>query len=160
MTVITTTLYYDGFGYDDDDFIGRALTKDEYDNITADEIRDAANHSIYLEELGIGESDKDLRPSPEAERTAKAMSAEQWKETLQQYNAVLVRCRELSEINVFPVFTKGPRKGQTNWKKEPEVYMDRWYRVEFLGEHGAVGIEGKVFLHENGTFSVLEKAAA
>ena len=55
MTVITTTLYYDGFGYDDDDFIGRALTKDEYDNITADEIRDAANHSIYLEELGIGE---------------------------------------------------------------------------------------------------------
>ena len=70
MTVITTTLYYDGFGYDDDCFIGRALTKDEYDNITADEIRDAANHSIYLEELGIGESDKDLRPSPEAERTA------------------------------------------------------------------------------------------
>ena len=46
-------------------FIGRALTKDEYDNITADEIRDAANHSIYLEELGIGEADKDLRPSPE-----------------------------------------------------------------------------------------------
>jgi hypothetical protein len=38
-------------------------------------------------------------------------------------------------------------------------YMDRWYRVEFLGEHGAVGIEGKV-LHEDGTFSVLEKAAA
>jgi hypothetical protein len=38
--------------------------------------------------------------------------------------------------------------------------MDRWYRVEFLGEHGAVGIEGKVFLHEDGTFSVLEKAAA
>ena len=160
MTVITTTLYYDGFGYDDDDFVGRALTKDEYDNITADEIRDAVNHSIYLDELGIGECDKDLRPSPEAERIAKAMSAEQWKETLQQHNAVLVRCRELSERYVFPVFTKGPRKGQTNWKKEPEVYMDRWYRVEFLGEHGAVGIEGKVFLHEDGTFSVLEKAAA
>ena len=58
MTVITTTLYYDGFGYDDDHFIGRALTKDEYYNITADEIRDAANHSIYLEELGIGEVTK------------------------------------------------------------------------------------------------------
>ena len=160
MTVITTTLYYDGFSFDDDDILGRALTKDEYDNITADEIRDAANHSIYLHELGIGESDKDLRPSPEGERIGKAMSVEQWKKTLQQYNAVLLRCRELSEINVFPVFTKGPRKGQTNWKKEPKVYMDRWYRVEFLGEHGAVGIEGKVFLHEDGTFTVLEKAAA
>ena len=79
MTVITTTLYYDGFGYDDDDFIGRALTKDEYDNITADEIRERANHSIYLDEVGIGER-QDLRPSPEAERIAKAMSVEQWKE--------------------------------------------------------------------------------
>ena len=27
MTVITTTLYYDGFEYDDDCFFGRALTK-------------------------------------------------------------------------------------------------------------------------------------
>jgi len=160
MTVITTMLYYDGFGYDDDDFIGRALTKDEYDNIMAHEILDGVNHSICLDELGIGECDKDWRPSPEALRIAESMTAEQLKKTLQQHNAVLVRCRELSERYVFPVFTKGPRKGQTNWKKEPEVYMDRWYRVEFLGEHGAVGIEGKVFLHEDGTFSVLEKAAA
>ena len=28
MTVSTTTLYYDGFGYDDDDFIGCPLTKE------------------------------------------------------------------------------------------------------------------------------------
>ena len=37
------------------DFYGRALTKDEYENITADELRDAINHSIFMEEIGIGE---------------------------------------------------------------------------------------------------------
>ena len=35
--------------------------------------------------------------------------------------------------------------------------MDRWYGVHVLGQHGAVGIEGKVFLHEDGTFSVLQR---
>ena len=55
MTVIATTPYYDGFEYNDDDFIGRALTKDEYDNIMPHEILDGVNHSICLDQLGIGE---------------------------------------------------------------------------------------------------------
>ena len=43
MTVITTTLYYENAQtkndtHNDDDFYGRALTKDEYENITADEL--------------------------------------------------------------------------------------------------------------------------
>ena len=164
MTVITTTLYYEyeDDTHNDDDFYGRALTKDEYDNITADELRAAINHSIFMSEIGIGDvASKDLLPTPEAERTAKAMSAEQLKEAIQQHNAVLMRSSEPLHRHVFPVFTKGPRKGETNWKKEPEVYMDRWYRVDFLNaEYGVVARQGKVFLHEDGTFSVLEKAAA
>ena len=89
------------------------------------------------------------------------MSAEQLKEAIQQHNAVLMRSPEPLHRYVFSVFTKGPRKGQTNWKKDPEVYMDRWYCVDFLNaDYGVVAVEGKVFLHENGTFSVLKKAAA
>ena len=115
-----------------------------------------------MSEIDIGDSDsKDLFPTPEAERTAKAMSAEQWKEAIQQHNAVLIRSPEPLHRNVFSVFAEGPRKGETNWEKEPEVYMDRWYRVDFINQdYGVVAVEGKVFLHEDGTFSVLEKAAA
>ena len=75
------------------------------------------------------------------------------KETLQQHNALLIRSREPLDRNVFPVFTKGPRKGQTNCKKEPRRFIDRWYLVEFLDK--VVAEEGKVFLHD-GTFSVLD----
>src|SRR4051812_15604226 len=167
MAVIRTTLYYEDAQlkndtHNDDDFYGRALTKDEYENITADELRDAINHSIFMEEIGIGDVDsKDLRPTPEAERTAKAMSVQQLKEAIQQHNAVLMRSREPLHRYVFAVVTKGPRKGQTNWKKDPKVYMDRWYCVDFLNaEYGVVAVEGKVCLHDDGTFSVLEKAAA
>ena len=51
MTVITTTLYYEDIHgkddkYHDDYFLGRALTKDEYDNITVDELRAAIIHSV------------------------------------------------------------------------------------------------------------------
>ena len=51
MTVITTTLYYD----DDKppSLIGRALTKDEYDNITVQELRDAISNSIFCSKLAL-----------------------------------------------------------------------------------------------------------
>jgi hypothetical protein len=35
---------------------------------------------------------------------------------------------------VFPVFQKGPRKGEPNFKKEPEVFYDLWYDVFFEDE--------------------------
>jgi hypothetical protein len=59
------------------------------------------------------------------------------------------------------VFTKGPRKGATNWKKEPEIYLDRWYRVDFLDAgYYVVAKEGVVDLYDDGTFTVVEKAPA
>jgi hypothetical protein len=39
-----------------------------------------------------------------------------------------------------------------------EEEYDLWYTLE--DEDGAVAVEAKVFLQEDGTFSVLEKAAA
>jgi hypothetical protein len=157
MIQITTTLYYD-----DDDFWGRALTKDEYDNITADELRDAINHSICRCEIGIDDGDgRDLRPTPEADRVFNAMSAEQLKEALQKHNAVLMRAHEPLDRYVFPVFTKGPRKGETNYKKYPEIFWDRWYRVDFLSaEYGVVARECVVELHDDGTFTFVDKAPA
>jgi hypothetical protein len=77
MTMITTTLYYEGEDdkHNDEDFLGRTLTEDEYDNITADELRDAISHSIFWCEIGIDDGDeKDLCPTPEAERVFNAMS--------------------------------------------------------------------------------------
>ena len=86
------------------------------------------------------------------------MSAEQLKEALQQHNVLLLRSPDPLERHVFPVFTSGPRKGGTNFQGDSEVFFDRWYVVE--EEEGVDAIEGQVDLHDDGTFTVLEKASA
>jgi hypothetical protein len=158
MTVVTTTLYYDSDHQDEDYLFGRALTEVEHANITADEIRDAISHSMFWCELGL-EDGPGMRPTPEAVRAFNALTIEQLKEALRKNNAILIRCNTPEYRNVFPVFTKGPRKGETNWKKEPQVFWDRWYLVRFLDEELEL-VEAKVFLHDNGTFSVAEEVAA
>ena len=85
-----------------------------------------------------------------------------WKEAIQQHNAVLMRSSEpllsLRFLGVHQRSAKGPDELE---ERSPEVYMDRWYCVDFLNaEYGVVAVEGKVCLHDDGTFSVLEKAAA
>jgi hypothetical protein len=163
MTVITTTLYYDPDNRDE--FFGRALTKDEYDTISKDELREAIGNSYSLFHLDIGDTFLDDRPTPAAEREFDAMSVEAVKEALRRNKVLLLRSPEPLDRYVWPVFTKGRNKGLTNWKKglscpEEEIYevYDRWYTLE--DESEVFAVEGKVFLHENGTFSILEKAAA
>jgi hypothetical protein len=64
MTVITTLYYLKYYSYVDDDWLlGRALTNDEYENITADGLRAAIIHSTIDNRDGW-----DLRSSPEAAR--------------------------------------------------------------------------------------------
>ena len=157
MRVITTTLYYlKGYGYgpyDDDWLAGRTLTKNEYDAITADENRDAIIHSPMH-----NRQDWDLRDSPEAARAFNRMSADELKEQLEQHNVLLIRSPEPLKRYTFPLFTEGPRKGGTDFSGNSERFDDRWYCVE--EEEVVLAIEGQVQLHDDGTFSVLEKAAA
>ena len=157
MTIVTTTLYYlKGFGedpYHDDCLAGRALTKSEADAITGDETRDAIIHSPM-----DNRRDWDLRSSPEAARAFNLMSADELKEQLEQHNVLLLRTPEPLKRYTFPLFTEGPRKGGTDFQGESERFDDRWYCVE--EEEVVVAIEGQVQLHEDGRFSVLEKAAA
>ena len=156
MTVITTTLYYD----DDEppSLLGRAVTKGEYDTISKNELRDAIRNCYDLVCLGIGDIYIDLGTTPAADREFNAMSVETVKEVLRQHNVLLLRSPQPLCRFDWPVFTKGPRKGERNWKRTPQEVCDRWYTLE--EEDDVVAVEAKVFLHENGTFSVLEKAAA
>ena len=162
MTVITTTLYYDINSRDE--LIGRALTEAEYDTISKDELREAIGNSYSLFLLDIGDTFLDNRPTPAAEREFDAMSVEAVLEAMRQHKVLLLRSPELLPRNEWPMITKGPNKGLTNWKKgrscpdEIKVVCDLWYTLE--EEDDVVAVEAKVFLHENGTFSVLEKAAA
>ena len=162
MTVITTTLYYD----DDKppSLIGRALTKAEYDTISKHELRQAIGNSYSLFLLDIGDTFLDNRPTPAAEREYEAMSVEAVKEAMQRNKVLLLRSPEPLYRIEWPVITKGPNKGLRNWQKGrscPDTiqeFCDRWYTLEDEDEVHAV--EAKVFLHENGTFSVLEKVVA
>ena len=156
MTVITTTLYYDIFG--GEELIGRTLTHAEDDTISKDELKAAIGNLYSLFLLDIGDTFLDDRPTPAAEREFDAMSVKTVKEVLRQHKVLLLRSPKLLHRYVWPVFTKGPRKGETNWKGTPQEVCDRWYTLE--DEDGVVAVEAKVFLHEDGTFSVLEKAAA
>jgi hypothetical protein len=162
MTVITTTLYYDIYG--GDELIGRTLTQAENDTISKHELREAIGNSYHLFLLDIGDTFLDDRPTPAAERELEGMSVEAVLESMRRNDVLLLRSPELLERIVWPVITKGPNKGLTNWRKgrrcpdEIEVVCDRWYTLE--DEDNVVAVEAKVFLHENGTFSVLEKAAA
>jgi hypothetical protein len=162
MTVITTTLYYDI--NDPDKLIGRALTKTEYDTFSKDELREAISNSYSLFLLDIGDTFLDNRPTPAAEREFEAMSVKAVLESMRRNKVLLLRSPDLLFRFDWPVITKGPNKGLTNWKKglscpdTIEEFCDRWYTLEH--EDGVVAVEAKVFLHEDGTFSVLEKAAA
>jgi hypothetical protein len=162
MTVIATTLYYD----DDEppSLLGRALTEAENDTISKYELREAIDNSYHLFLLDIGDTFPDDRPTPAAEREFDAMSVEAVLEAMRRNKVLLLRSPELLHRYVWPVFTKGPNKGLTNWKKGRscpdliEEVCDRWYTL--IEEDDVVTVEAKVFLHEDGTFSVLEKAAA
>src|ERR1700738_3885459 len=115
--------------------LGRTLTKDEYDNITADELRDAIHHSPWG--ICVFDTDNDIRFTKEVVDDLRRMSATELKEVIQKEKGMIIRYSdddEPGERIVFPVFQKGPRKGYSNFKKEPEVFFDRWYTIEFVNE--------------------------
>ena len=118
------TLYYD----DLDEEMGRGLTKEEYDSLSLFDLQTAISHSTAG--LAIFDTDNDWRFTPEFWK----LSLDDLKRQLEEYGAIVLRMSEPSFRNVFPVITRGPRKGLPNYKKEPEVYEDRWYCVEFREE--------------------------
>ena len=139
---VTATLYYDNFpwpeekhSFSDDYLLGRALTQEEYKNITAEELRDAICHSAYLCQIDIEEG-PDMYPTPDGWREFIALSAEQLKERLRKNEALLIRSHEPLFRNEFPLIAKGPRKGSPNYKKFPATFWDRFYRIEKLLKRG------------------------
>src|SRR5262249_53294093 len=95
------------------------------------------------------EQDKDFRFT----RKFYDLSVEELKQTLKKHGAILIRSNEPLWRNVFPKFTRGPRKGMSNFKKEPEIYEDRMYRVEFE-QDDVVAREGEIEERRDGTFTV------
>jgi hypothetical protein len=114
------------------EIIGRTLTDDEYTNITSEELIIAIRHSDWG--LGIIDTDSDCRFTKEAIDKLTEKSAEQLKEFIRENDGMLIRSDEPMERNVFPLFQKGPRKGYPNFKKEPEIFVDRWYSIEHEDE--------------------------
>jgi hypothetical protein len=156
---ITTTLYYVGdckkHTFCDVDLLGRALTQQEYANITAEELRDAICHSTFLWEIDIEEG-PDMHPTPDGWREFIALSAEQLKERLRKKGALLIRSHEPLFRNEFPPITKGPRKGYPNFKKYPYQLKDMLYSIEFP-DAGTVAVENqKIKLADDGSFKVLK----
>src|SRR5262245_35924122 len=121
----TTTLYYGGFPefgkkrfYDD--LLGRALTQEEYENITAEELRDAICHSAFLWQIDIEER-HDWHPTLAGWQEFISLSAEQPKERLRRKKSLLIRSDEPLFRIEFPLITRGPRKGH------PTQFEDRVY---------------------------------
>jgi hypothetical protein len=148
---VTTTLYYNQFSFSGQKLLfsafyllGRALTHEEYENITADELRNALCHSP---DLG--------RPPLDQWRWIIAGSADQLKDRLQESDALLIRSQERLFREEFPPITKGPRKGYPNFKKAPKRFQDRLYLIAFL-EDGTVPMEDqRIELADDGSFKIL-----
>jgi hypothetical protein len=154
MTRTKATLYFEPHSRDSSkpyipfDLYGRALTQEEYDNITLDEIRDAICHASAG--ICIFDIDNDIRFTPEFY----GFSIDELKQKLNEAGVVLFRYEEPSLRNEFPLISRGPRKGMPNFKKEPHVYEDLIYGLEFKDE--VVAIEGYIEEVDDGTFTVLE----
>ena len=149
---VTTTLYYNQFSFSGLKpifsafyLLGRALTREEYENITADELRNALCNSPYLG-----------RPPLHHWRQLIVDSADQIKDRLRKGgDALLIRSQERLFREVFPPITKGPRKGYPNFKKAPKRFQDRLYLIAFL-EDGTVPMENqRIELADDGSFKVL-----
>jgi hypothetical protein len=117
------TLYYEF-----DELIGRDLSKEEYDNISLFDLQQAIAHCSAG--ICIFDTDHDCRFTPEFWQ----LSLDELKRQLEENGAIVLRMPEPSFRNEFPLVTRGPRKGLRNYKKEPKVYEDRWYTVEFREE--------------------------
>jgi hypothetical protein len=122
----TTKLVYDEYG----ELLGRTLDDEEYTSVTAEELITAIGHSSWG--LGVIDTDNDGRFTMKAEDNLNKMSAEQLREFIQENGGLIIILDVPEERNVFPVFSKGPRKGYPNYKKEPETFYDRWYEQRRL----------------------------
>jgi hypothetical protein len=119
-----TKLVYDKWGGLD----GRILTDEEYNNLTVEELLAAIDHSTWS--LGVIDTDNDIRFTTGAQDKLNKMSAKQLKEFIRENGGLIIRLDEPAERNIFPVCSKGPRKGYPNYKEKPEVFLDRWYDIE------------------------------
>jgi hypothetical protein len=83
------------------------------------------------------------------------LTAEQLKERLRKDDALLIRSHEPLFRNEFPSITKGPRNGYPNFKKDPEVFWDRLYRIDWIAA-GTVAVKNqRIELADDGSFEIL-----
>src|SRR6516162_3625121 len=152
MKIKTTVDYdYDATSHKiyEEELLGRPLSKEEYDNISLWELQTAIGHSAAG--LSLFDTDNDSRFTPEFWE----LSLDELKQTLKEQKAIILHNPEPEFRNEFPEITLGPRKGQSNFKKEPVEYEDRMYHVQY--EDGIMGVEREIELHEDETFEILEK---
>jgi hypothetical protein len=149
-----TLFYWDG----DDEVLGRALTPEEYENISLNDLQVAILNSIFLCEIDCGEDKETFKRNDDrAIRAFYELSTDQLNQRLKDNEFIILRCNEPLWRNVFPPITRGPRKGMPNYKKQPDIYMDRIYRVAY--ETNLMKREGHIEEDEDGYFTVLEAAA-
>ena len=128
--------------YTEDDYpaeqelIGRTLTDEEYECLTVEELITAIRHSSWAWWVFAGT--KGLEPNGrftiETQKWLNEQSARELKEFIREKDGLIIRLDEPEERNEFPVFSKGPRKGFPNYKKEPETCFDRWHDIHFKDE--------------------------
>jgi hypothetical protein len=149
---VTTTLYYNDFSLPGVKpifcafyLLSRALTREEYESITADELRNAFFNCPYLG-----------HPPLNHWREFIADSADQLKDRIRKSDALLIRSQKRLLRKEFPLITKGPRRGYPNFKKCPEEFEDRLYLIEFL-DAGTVAVEDqRIELGDDGSFEILK----
>jgi hypothetical protein len=104
------------------ELIGRALTEEEYNNITQQELLDAISHSslgwCVVDTVAGGFS-------PYAHNTLMNKTTTELKQFIDENGGMLIRSEEPMFRNEFPLITKGSRKGHPNFNKEPEEFGDR-----------------------------------
>jgi hypothetical protein len=146
----TAVLYFDEYG---EELIGRALTTEEYENITAQELLDAVNHPSAC---GMGTAWPDWEPQNAyeeklardfrtPERVYKDLTAQEIKELLKKGEFLLIHSNEPMARIEPPRFTKGPNEGEYNFfNKDKDAWKetkDRWYTIENKDEVIAVEAE-------------------
>jgi hypothetical protein len=120
----TTKLVYDEWG----GLSGRTLTDEEYDDLTVEELLNTLYQSSWSD--GVIDSDDDIRFTKEARDELEKKSAEQLREFIRENGGLIIRLNTPSPRYVYPVFSKGPRKGLPDYKKEADIFLDQWYDIE------------------------------
>jgi hypothetical protein len=162
----TTTVYFE----DDNEgpaLIGRALTQEEYKNLTAQELlntilNSSACYRVFDWKPQNAYEERLERDSRTPERVYKDLTVQELKNLLKKDDYLLIRSQEPQLRTVPPRFSKGPNKGEYNYfNKNEEAWeeiWDRWYTIE--EKDNVIAVEAEVVIQPDGGWSLVNPAEA